>query len=97
MRTPRMPVTADAATRLREVTMAEDKIVNQGRRDFLRMAAGSTALLALMASPLAALAQATGRVLTDFSGHPSFTGPQTLMAPPAIARLIVKILHESSP
>ena len=43
--------------------------------------------------PLAALARATGRVLTDFSGRESFTGPETIMAHPAFARTIVRILH----
>lgn len=40
--------------------MAKDKIVNWSRRDFVRLAAGGTALLAFISSPLAALAQATG-------------------------------------
>ncbi len=40
--------------------MAKMRFVNQDRREFLRAAVGSTALLALAASPLAALAQATG-------------------------------------
>lgn len=40
--------------------MAKDQLTNHGRRDFVRMAAGSTALLALISSPLAALAQTTG-------------------------------------
>jgi len=44
--------------------------------------------------PLAALAEATGRVLTDFSGRPSFSGPETLMASPALARLIVRRLRQ---
>ena len=44
--------------------------------------------------PLAALAHATGRVLTDCSGRPSFTGPDTIMAHPSFARLIVKRLNE---
>lgn len=43
--------------------------------------------------PFAALARATGRVLTDFSGRPSFTGPQTLMAAPAFARTICQMLN----
>ena len=42
--------------------------------------------------PLAALARATGRVLTDFSGRISFTGPEAIFAPPTIARLISKTL-----
>ena len=40
--------------------MAKDKIVNWSRRDFVRLAAGGTALLALISSPLAALAQTAG-------------------------------------
>ena len=47
--------------------------------------------------PLAALAQATGRVLTDCRGRPSFTGPDTIMAHPRLAHLIVRILHEKRP
>jgi histidinol-phosphatase len=47
--------------------------------------------------PFAALAQATGRLLADFSGRPSFTGPESIFAHPALARLIVKTLHENSP
>ena len=45
--------------------------------------------------PLAALARATGRVLTDCSGRPSFTGPETVMAPPALARRVVNILQST--
>ena len=44
--------------------------------------------------PLAALAGGTGRVLTDFSGRPSFTGPETIMAHPSLARLISRKLRE---
>jgi 8-hydroxy-5-deazaflavin:NADPH oxidoreductase len=40
--------------------MARDQYVNQDRRDFLHMAVSSTAMLALAASPLAALAQPAG-------------------------------------
>jgi 8-hydroxy-5-deazaflavin:NADPH oxidoreductase len=40
--------------------MAEDRLVDHERREFLRMAANSVALLALAASPLAALAQPAG-------------------------------------
>jgi fructose-1,6-bisphosphatase/inositol monophosphatase family enzyme len=47
--------------------------------------------------PFAALASATGRVLVDFSGRPSFTGPESILAHHALARLIVKILHEQRP
>ena len=43
--------------------------------------------------PLAALARATGRVLTDVSGHDSFTGPDAIFASPTVARLIVKTLR----
>jgi len=43
--------------------------------------------------PLAALAEATGRVLVNFSGRPSFTGPDTIMASPSVARLIVRTLQ----
>ena len=48
-------------------------------------------------APLAALARATGRVLTDFSGRESFTGPETIMAAPNMARLIVAFLHGTRP
>ena len=40
--------------------MARDQFADHDRRDFLRMAASSTAILALVASPLAALAQPAG-------------------------------------
>jgi len=39
--------------------MAQDQLIDRGRRDFFRMAASGTALLALAATPLAALAQTT--------------------------------------
>ncbi len=42
--------------------------------------------------PIAAIAQATGRVLVDFNGKPSFTGPDTLMAHPFFAKTLVEIL-----
>ena len=45
--------------------------------------------------PLAALAHATGRVLVDFSNRPSFSGPDTIMASPSVARLICRILTQS--
>ena len=45
--------------------------------------------------PFAALARATGRVMTDFAGHPSFTGPETILAHPSLARRIVKTLRET--
>ena len=41
--------------------MARDQFADYDRRDFLRMAASGTALLALAASPLAAFAQPAGR------------------------------------
>ena len=44
-------------------------------------------------APLAALAEATGRVLTDFSGRPNFMGPETVMAAPAFARTICRTLR----
>ena len=47
-------------------------------------------------APLAALAQATGRALTDCQGQPNFTGPETIMAHPAFARLIAKRLRETA-
>jgi histidinol-phosphatase len=43
--------------------------------------------------PLAALAQATGRVLVDGSGEPNFTGPDTILAGPALARRILNVLN----
>ena len=44
-------------------------------------------------APLAALAQATGRVLVDFSGRPNFHGPETIMASPSMAQSIVRVLR----
>ena len=43
--------------------------------------------------PFAALAHATGHLLCDFSGRPSFSGPDTIMAHPTLARLIARTLH----
>lgn len=43
--------------------------------------------------PFAALGRATGRVLTDFAARPSFTGPESILAHPTLARLITKTLH----
>ena len=43
--------------------------------------------------PLAVLARATGRVLTDASGRASHAGPDAVFASPALARLIVKTLN----
>lgn len=45
--------------------------------------------------PLAALARATGRIMTDFSGRPSFTGPESILAHPTLARQISRILRKS--
>ena len=47
--------------------------------------------------PFAALAAATGRVLTDCRGHPSFTGPGTVMAHPGLARIISRTLASRGP
>lgn len=44
--------------------------------------------------PLAAFAQATGRVLVDFRGRPSWTGPDSIFASPALARVIVTTIRE---
>jgi histidinol-phosphatase len=44
-------------------------------------------------APLAALAAASGRVLVDFSGRPGFTGPDTIMAAPALVPAITRLLH----
>ena len=47
-------------------------------------------------APFAALARATGRVLTDFSGRPTITGPQAVLAHPSLNREIVRLLrHET--
>lgn len=43
--------------------------------------------------PFSALARATGRVMTDFSGRPTFTGPESILAHPSLARQIVKTLQ----
>jgi fructose-1,6-bisphosphatase/inositol monophosphatase family enzyme len=43
--------------------------------------------------PLAALARATGRIMTDFRGRPCWTGPETIFAAPALARQISRILR----
>ena len=43
--------------------------------------------------PLAALAHATGRVLVDCHGRPSFTGPDTVFASPSLARRIADVLN----
>jgi histidinol-phosphatase len=44
-------------------------------------------------APMAAFARATGRVMCDFSGRPSFSGPQMILAHPSFAKQIVQILH----
>ena len=46
-------------------------------------------------APFAALAHATGRVLTDCSNRPSFTGPETILAAPRVARLVTAMLHQT--
>ena len=43
--------------------------------------------------PFAALAAATGRLLSDFSGRPNFRGPESILAHPALSRQIVKVLR----
>jgi fructose-1,6-bisphosphatase/inositol monophosphatase family enzyme len=43
--------------------------------------------------PIAALAQATGRALVNFSGQPSFSGPEAIMASPIMAHRICRILQ----
>ena len=42
--------------------------------------------------PFSALATATGRVMTDFSGRSSFVGPESIFAHPSLARRIAQIL-----
>ncbi len=44
--------------------------------------------------PFAALAQATGRVLTDFSGRSNFTGPETIFGHPALVRIMTRLLRQ---
>ena len=44
--------------------------------------------------PLAALAHATGRVMVDVRGRPSWTGPDTIMAAPKLAQVIARTLRE---
>jgi fructose-1,6-bisphosphatase/inositol monophosphatase family enzyme len=43
--------------------------------------------------PLAALARATGRVMTDFNARPSWTGPRVLFGSPRLVRQIVQVLR----
>ncbi len=45
--------------------------------------------------PFAALAASTGHALTDFSGRPSFSGPQTIIAHPAFTKTIVRYLRRA--
>ncbi|MBI2885402.1 MAG: hypothetical protein HYY15_04435 [Candidatus Omnitrophica bacterium] len=47
-------------------------------------------------APLAALAHATGRAMTGCDGRPNFTGPGTILAHPAMIRVIVKTLTAGS-
>ena len=44
-------------------------------------------------APFAAFARATGRVLVNFRGEPSFTGPEAIFAHPTLARQIAKMLE----
>ena len=44
-------------------------------------------------TPFAALATATGRVMTDFSGRPNFNGPESILAHPTMVHRIVQILR----
>lgn len=46
-------------------------------------------------APFAALAASTGHALTDFSGRPSFAGPQTIIAHPAFTKTIVRYLRRA--
>lgn len=46
--------------------------------------------------PLAALADATGRVLIDVAGKPSWTGPDTIMAHPDFARQVAATLRKKT-
>ena len=43
-------------------------------------------------APLAVLAEATGRALTDFAGRPSFDGPDSIFAHPSLVRAILPYL-----
>ena len=45
--------------------------------------------------PFAALAASTGHLLCDFHARPSFTGPETIMAHPSLAKLLAKTLNSS--
>ena len=44
-------------------------------------------------APFAAIARSTGHLLCDFSGRPSFNGPETVMAHPIFAKVICKALN----
>ncbi len=46
--------------------------------------------------PLAALASATGRVLVDVHNRPSWSGPDTVMAHPSLARQVTEILRRKA-
>ena len=46
--------------------------------------------------PFAALAAATGRLLTDFSGRPCFTGPEAVLAHPSLNREIIRLLRQET-
>jgi histidinol-phosphatase len=48
-------------------------------------------------APLAALAGATGRVLTDFQGRPSWAGPQAVFASPQLGPTICRVLSGRAP
>ena len=43
--------------------------------------------------PLAALASATGRIMTDGRGRPSWTGPDTLLTAPSLLTPLVRLLN----
>lgn len=47
--------------------------------------------------PFAALAHATGRVMTDVAGRPSFTGPDSILAHPSLARRLSALLRARTP
>ncbi|MBI3324795.1 MAG: hypothetical protein HYZ92_05895 [Candidatus Omnitrophica bacterium] len=42
--------------------------------------------------PFAAMAHATGRVMVDCAGRPTFTGPECVLAHPSLARAICRVL-----
>ena len=43
-------------------------------------------------APFAALAGATGRVITDCAGRPGFTGPESILAHPTLNRTLTRLL-----